>query len=149
MTVRTAFGLRLCILLFWNVPELVVLFVNAHGVEHVMLRNQTFRFRSLVELENKVRTDFCFVENVRNAVRKDRVCIGMTIAVFCFVGVGKINHRKHIGCIAKRFGHLEMVTTVMPAAGQVVTDFGAVLQVAGFVKMRIRIAAALNAEELQ
>ena len=37
----------------------------------------------------------------------------------------------------------------MPAAGQVVTDFGAVLQVAGFVKMRIRIAAALNAEELQ
>ena len=45
VTVRTAFGLRLCILLFWNVPELVVRISDGDGMVHVALIDKSFCLR--------------------------------------------------------------------------------------------------------
>lgn len=42
-----------------------------------------------------------------------------------------------------------MVAAVVPAAGEVVSDLGTVFQVAGLVEVRLRVTAALDAEELQ
>ena len=42
-----------------------------------------------------------------------------------------------------------MVAAVVPAAGEVVLDLGAVFQVAGLVEVRFGVAAALDTEELQ
>ena len=100
----------------------MVLFVNAYGMVHVIFGNQSIFFGGLVKLEYVIGTDFCFIENIRDTVCKDRVRIGMTIAVFGLVGVGEVDHRKHVGRVAERFGNFEMVTAVMPSARQVVAN---------------------------
>ena len=134
-TVRSAFGFGLCVLAFRQIPILVVFFVNAHGMVHVILGDESVCLGGFVEFQNIVCTDFRFVENVRNTVRKDCICIRMSVTVFCLVGVGEIDHRKHIGGIAKRFRNLEVVTAVVPSACQVVADFGTVFQVARLVEV--------------
>ena len=116
-TVGAALGGALLVLAFRQIPILVVGVRDTHGVVHVALVDQPVFLRRLVELEQVVRTDFRFVENVGDAVGKYRVGVGFAVAVLGLVLVDEVDHREHVGRVSQRFGYLEVVTAVMPSAG--------------------------------
>ena len=65
---------------------------DAHGMVHVALGNHAVRLGCVVKLENVVRSDFCFVEDVGNAVGEHGIRIGIAVAVFGLVLIGEVDH---------------------------------------------------------
>ena len=85
----------------------------------------------------------CLAQHVWNAVRIYGFVVVECVMVVVAVWVRCRKQRKHQKRIAHRWRHLQIVSSIVPAARN------SVVHMACLVEPRLRIAAALHAEELE